>query len=163
MIDEALVRREKLQKLKDAGMDPYPAAATHRSATIGQVLDHFGDWSVAGRDTTLAGRVMTIRVHGAILFVDLLEASGRLQIVYKEETLGAQPFALFRDAIDPGDLIEVSGKLFTTKRGEKSLEATSWHILTKALLPLPEKWHGLQDVEQRFRHRELDILSNPEV
>lgn len=163
MIDEAHVRREKLQALKAAGMDPYPAAATHRSADIGQALIRFDEWSASQQETTLAGRVMTIRVHGAILFVDLMDESGRLQIVYKQEILGESSFALFRDAIDPGDIIEVSGVLFTTKRGEKSLEAKNWHVLTKALLPLPEKWHGLQDIEQRFRHRELDILSNPEV
>nr|MBP7134186.1 lysine--tRNA ligase [Patescibacteria group bacterium] len=72
-------------------------------------------------------------------------------------------FGLFRDNIDPGDFVEATGSLMLTKRGEKSLKITSWRILTKALLPLPEKWHGLKDVETRFRHRELDLLSNPEV
>src|SRR3989344_5212854 len=100
-----------------------------------------------------AGRVMITRVHGAMMFADVRDASGQLQIQLTQDRQGEASYALFRDSIDPGDFVQVAGTLFTTKRGEHTLAVTDWKVLAKALLPLPEKWHGLQDVELRFRTR----------
>lgn len=162
MADESIVRREKLEALERAGMSPY-ATSTERTNTIGDALEHFDEWSEAKKDVTLAGRVMTTRIHGALLFADIKDESGKIQILLKQDEMDEAAFNLFRDAIDPADFVQASGTLFTTKRGEKTLQVSSWKILSKALLPLPEKFHGLQDIEKRFREREMDLLSNPEV
>jgi len=162
MLDEIEVRRQKLQALQDAGIPPYPSkVAPHRE--VGEVLEHFDAWSEANKQVALAGRVMTIRVHGALMFCDLRDATGKLQCVFKEDACGAEAFALFRDRMDPGDFVRVQGTLFTTNSGEKSLLVSEWQVLAKALRPLPEKFHGLKDVELRFRRRELDLVANPEV
>ncbi len=162
MLDEAQVRREKLQRARALGLNPYPAAS-ERSASCGEALKHFESWIETIHPITLAGRILTIRVHGGMMFADLQDAEGKLQIAFKEDALGEEAFARFRDLIDPGDIVEASGTLFLTKRGEKTLNVTSWNLLSKALLPLPEKWHGLQDTEIRFRKRYLDLIMNPEV
>ena len=161
MPDERDVRLQKLEALKAAGQDPYPVDA-NGTATCGEVLENHAAWLEKGKEVVLDGRVMSIRVHGAMLFADLEDESGRIQLLFKEDET-AEAFVLFRDTIDPADIIEVTGVPFLTKRGEKSLKVSKWHVLTKAVLPLPEKWHGLQDVETRYRQRELDLLSNPEV
>ncbi len=160
-MDERDVRLEKLEALRNAGIDPYPVV-TERDATCGDAVGFFDAWSKDGRVVTLVGRVMTIRVHGGMMFADRQEETGKIQIVFKEDEI-AEAFALFRDHVDPADFVEVKGTLFLTKRGEKSLEVKTWRLLSKALLPLPEKWHGLADVETRYRQRELDLISNPEV
>jgi lysyl-tRNA synthetase, class II len=162
MLDEIAVRAEKLAALKAAGIDPYPKSV-HRDAMCADARGNYDAWSASAKKITLAGRVMTIRVHGKMMFFDLVDASGTMQIAMKEDGVGADQFALFRDRVDPGDFVEATGTLFTTKRGEVTLEASAWTLLVKALLPLPEKWHGLQDVEKRYRERELDLISNPEV
>ena len=163
MLDEAQVRREKLQKLIELGINPYPADSA-RDTSCADALERFGDLMKRAETITLAGRVLTIRVHGGMMFADLSDGGEKIQIAFKEDHLDANTFKLFRDLIDPGDIVEATGKLFLTKkRDEKTLEVASWRILAKALLPLPEKWHGLQDVEARYRQRELDLICNPEV
>lgn len=162
MIEEAIIRRQKLETLRAAGVNPYPSEV-HRTAMCADVFKLFEANAFEGKEVTLAGRLVTVRVHGAMMFSDLVDESGKIQLVLKEDELPAESFAQFRDLIDPGDFVEATGTLILTKRGERSLKIQSWRILTKALLPLPEKWHGLKDIEQRFRHRELDLLSNPEV
>ncbi|MFZ2803889.1 MAG: lysine--tRNA ligase [Patescibacteria group bacterium] len=161
MADESIVRREKLAALQEAGTTAYPATV-ERSATIGEVLERFDTFEASKEQVTIAGRVLTTRVHGALIFADIIDASGKLQILLKQDDLG-QAFDQFRDRIDPADFIQATGTVFVTKRGERSLEVASWKILSKALLPLPEKFHGLSDIETRFRKRELDLISNPEV
>ncbi|MBU1348937.1 lysine--tRNA ligase, partial [Patescibacteria group bacterium] len=160
--NEAEVRREKLRALEDAGIRPYPTAS-HRDTTCGDALARFDEWSAAEKCVTLAGRLMTTRVHGGLIFADLVDATGKLQILVKQDIVSDEAFGIFCDRIDPGDIIEATGTLFETKRGEKTLQVSSWAILAKALLPLPEKWHGLSDQELRYRHRELDLIANPEV
>lgn len=160
-LDERAVRLEKLERLRALGLDPY-AVEPARTATCVEVHESFDAWSTEGRSLTLAGRLFTIRVHGGMMFADLLDETGKLQLAFKQDELGSA-FDTFRDCMDPADIVEVTGALFTTRRGEKSLQVVSWRPLTKALLPLPEKWHGLQDVETRYRARELDLLSNEEV
>ncbi len=161
MLDERSVRLGKLEALRAQGIEPYPQES-HRSHLCGDVTADFGTFEASKTMVTLAGRVMSIRVHGGLLFADLRDGSGSLQLVFKEDEI-ADEFARFRDAVDPGDFVEATGTAFTTKRGEKSIEVGKWAMLAKALLPLPEKWHGLADIETRFRHRELDLLSSPEV
>lgn len=162
MQDELQVRREKLRAWQALGFNPYPTS-TKRDTRCGDALNMFEAWSTEQKTLILAGRIFTIRVHGGMMFADLGDESGRLQLAFKQDEIGETLFERFRDIIDPGDLVEVTGVLFTTKRGEKSLQVLDWTMLAKALLPLPEKWHGLQDVEQRFRKRELDILTNDDV
>lgn len=162
MLEESQVRRGKVALLKTRGFDPYPKE-TQRDARCGDAVAFFDAWSAEGRRITLAGRVQTIRLHGGMMFADLADESGKIQIALKEDEIGVESFATFRDLMDPADFAEVGGTLFQTKRGEKTLRVSVWRPLAKALLPLPEKWHGLQDVEARYRERELDLLSNPEV
>lgn len=156
------MRLGKMQALRKAGIDPYPAEA-ERDARCADARTHFDSWMEEGRAVMLAGRVMMTRVHGAMLFADLRDESGRLQIQLQVDRQGEESFNLFRDCVDPGDIVQVSGTLFRTKRGEETLAVTDWKMLSKALLPLPEKWHGLQDVETRYRERELDLIANEEV
>lgn len=160
-MDEREVRLGKLKALRAAGHEPY-AVDARRDTTCGQVLASFEARVEAAKPVTLDGRVMAIRVHGGMVFADLEDESGRIQLLLKEDEIG-EAFVLFRDTIDPADFVEAVGIPCLTKRGEKSLQVLSWRILVKALLPLPEKWHGLQDIEIRYRHRELDLISNPEV
>lgn len=162
MQDEASVRREKIKLLEASGMPAY-SAVVNRTVEIGQAVGRFEDWAEDGKSITLDGRVMTTRVHGALVFADLKDETGKIQILLKQDELGEALFSLFRDAIDPGDIVEATGTLFLTKRGEKTLQVTGWRILAKALLPLPEKFHGLQDIEKRYRERELDLIANPEA
>ena len=139
-------RLEKLKKIREAGLDAYPAK-TARTHTIAQAT---GEGVLV-----LAGRVMAIRGHGEITFMDLRDGTGTIQLFFK----GEHP----TETIDIGDFIEAEGTLFTTKAGEKTLHVTRSAMLTKSLLPLPEKWHGLQDVEERYRKRYLDLLINDDV
>ncbi|OGL73127.1 lysine--tRNA ligase [Candidatus Uhrbacteria bacterium RIFCSPHIGHO2_12_FULL_60_25] len=162
MQDEIDVRRGKLKVLRDAGMNPYPSRA-ERTASAAHAHADFDALSASGTPVTVAGRVMITRVHGAMMFADVRDASGQLQIQLTQDRQGEASYALFRDSIDPGDFVQVAGTLFTTKRGEHTLAVTDWKVLAKALLPLPEKWHGLQDVELRFRKRYLDLVMNDDV
>lgn len=162
MLQETDVRREKLRALQAAGIATYPSTA-NRNATCAETLENFSDWEKNKREVILAGRLLTTRVHGGLIFADLKDASEKLQILLKQDIVGDDAFILFRDRIDPADFVEVTGTLFETKRGEKTLEVKAWKILAKALLPLPEKWHGLADQELRYRYRELDLISNPEI
>ncbi|MFA6429079.1 MAG: lysine--tRNA ligase [Patescibacteria group bacterium] len=162
MLDEAQTRRQKLERLEAYGYAPYPQESA-RTATCAEVLAQFDAWTAEAKDVTLAGRLMTVRVHGGMLFADLVDGTGKLQIALKEDEIGAEVFAHMRDLIDPGDIVEARGTLFVTKRGEKTLSVRAWRPLVKALLPLPEKFHGLQDVETRYREREMDLVSNEEV
>lgn len=161
-VDERSVRLDKLARLKALGFVPY-ALEPKRTDLVAEVLASFDTSCAEAKSITLAGRLLTIRVHGGMMFADLADESGKFQIAFKQDEVGEEVFSQFRDLMDPGDIVEVHGHLFLTRRGEKSLAVESWRPLTKALLPLPEKWHGLQDIETRYRARELDLLSNPEV
>lgn len=149
------VRLKKLHLLKEAGMDSYPAK-TRRDHTLSDVREQFA--ALGNTTVSLAGRIMAIRGQGAILFVVLHDGTGTFQAVFKKDELEENLFKLFVDAVDVGDFIEVSGTLFTTQKGEESLLVKSWKMLTKTLLPMPEKWAGIQDDELRLRKRYLDLL-----
>src|SRR3989344_657814 len=155
------IRMEKLERIKQFGLNPYPAE-TKRTHTVEEALSNFAKFSKAKKKIVLAGRIRSIRGQGALLFLHLEDGTGKIQSLFKQDELGEQ-YKLFSDNFDIGDFIEISGILFETNRGEKTIEASSFVILAKSLLPLPEKWHGLQDEEERFRKRYLDILMNEEV
>lgn len=155
-------RLKKLNLLKEKGINPYQALS-HRTHTVAEVLSSFGALEGGGEKVVLAGRVLTIRGQGAILFADFMDGMVKFQAVIKEDTLSTDAFGLFRDTVDAGDFVEFSGTLFTTKTGQQSILVKEWTMLTKALLPLPDKYHGLQDEEERFRKRYLDLLTHPEL
>ncbi len=156
------VKIDKLNSLRAAGIDPYPAT-TKRTMSASEALASFDSLAESKKEITLAGRIMARRGHGGLIFFDLNDGGTKFQGIAKEDTLGAEGFKFFNELVDIGDIIEVTGTLFTTKKEEKTIEATHIGMLTKAILPLPEKWHGLVDVEERFRKRYLDLLMNEEV
>ena len=153
---------EKLELLRKAGINPYPEKSW-RTHEIRQALESFDKFSEDKERLVLAGRVMAYREHGASAFLDLEDASGQIQLYFKKDVVGDFDFDLFLKTIDIGDFLEASGFLMKTKKEEKTLEVEKYRLLTKALLPLPEKWHGLVDVEERYRKRYLDFIFNPEV
>jgi len=151
-------RLAKIKKLEDAGINPYPISSS-RTHTLASVRDSFEE----GKEVVAVGRIMAIRGQGGLLFVDLYDGTDSFQALFKKDEMDEKLFDLFSDTSDMGDFIEVSGSLFTTKRGEQSVEVKNWKMLSKSLRPLPEKWHGLKDAEERYRRRYLDILSNEDV
>lgn len=156
------VRIKKLKAIEKKGINPYPAE-THISMSLGKAIEDFEVLEKEGKEVWLGGRVMSLRGQGAIIFTTLFDGSANFQALLKLDVLGEEKFNFWNEVIDIGDFVEIKGKLFVTKRGEKSIEAVDWNILTKSLLPLPEKWSGLTDIEERFRKRYLDILTDPEV
>lgn len=162
MLDD--IRNERIRKLKtlrEKGIDPYPAR-TARDHSIAEIIDNFGTLETEKTALTIAGRIMSIREHGGIVFCDLFDGTGRMQTLLKKDVL-SNAYDLFMKTSDIGDIIEVTGTCFKTKRGEMTVEVSRWAMLTKTLLPLPEKWHGIQDPEERYRRRYLDILMNADV
>lgn len=158
------IRNERLKKreeLLQRGVDPYPAK-TGALSSIGEVIKKFAAFSRRKKSVTVAGRLMAKREHGGSLFCDLQDESGSIQLYFKEDVL-KDAYRLFLDTADIGDFISGEGRAFQTKRGEKTIEVREWRMLAKSLRPLPEKWYGLQDVEERFRKRYLDLLMNEEV
>ncbi len=161
-LDEVRAERlKKLELLKAAGINPY-VATVNRTHEIAAVLKDFSTIESGKTVVTIVGRVMVVRGQGAIMFVVIQDATGRLQAVFKEDNLEEKTFNLFKDVVDAGDFIEVTGTLFVTQRGEKSLLVDGWHMVTKSLLPLPDKYHGLQNEEERLRKRYLDLLGRDE-
>lgn len=156
------IRIKKLSILKERGIDPYPAKS-NREMSLKEALEKFEDLEKSSENKWLVGRIMSIRGQGAIIFITLNDGTANFQALLKKDILGAEKFDLFTETIDIGDFVEVFGSFFVTKRGEKSVEVKDWNILAKSLRPLPEKWHGLQDMEERFRKRYLDILMDEEV
>ena len=155
-------RLRKLELLKEAGMEAYPVS-TGRDISNADFLDTFEERENRGDTSILAGRVLSRRGQGGIMFADLNDGTIKAQVVLQENEMDAVLFKLFADTIDIGDFIEVRGKAYTTKRGEKSLLAIEWKMLAKSLSPIPDQWFGLKDEEKILRERYLDILLNPEV
>ena len=156
------IRIEKLKKLEALGMNPYPSTVP-QDMTLSEVKDTFEALEKSGDEKSVAGRIMAIRGQGAILFVVLYDGTAQFQIVLKKDVLGEEILQQFVDLIDIGDFISFSGTFFVTQRGEQSMQATRFVLAAKSLLSLPEKWHGIQDDDERFRKRYLDILTNSEV
>ncbi len=154
-------RLEKLTTLQKRGLNPYPIS-TNRDFSLSEVEADFPNLSKK-KSVTIAGRVMALRGQGGLVFADVSDGTGRFQILLKKDEMKEEAFPLWSESVDIGDFIEASGALFVTKRSEKTLAVASWRMLAKSLRPLPEKWHGLTDTEERFRRRYLDILMNEEV
>ncbi len=155
-------RLAKLKKIKQLGLEPYPAQSG-RDHLVSEVLAEFSKWQKTEKPLTIAGRLRSWRRHGNLSFAHLEDASGRLQIAFSKAEVGADSYKILTKLVDVGDFLEVKGIAFTTRKGEKSLMAKEWRFLAKALRPLPDKWHGFKDEEERLRKRYLDILFNPEV
>ena len=155
-------RSEKLATIKKAGINPYPIK-TKRTHTIEESLINFEKFSKVKTKLSLAGRIRSIREQGALTFLDFEDGTAKIQAYFKKDKLGEKTYKFFLDNFDIGDFIEITGILFQTKRGEKTIEVSDFRILAKSLLPLPEKWHGLKDVEERFRKRYLDLIINPKI
>lgn len=149
-------RLAKIARLKDARMDPYPARSL-RTHSVGEFLENHAVLERGGEQVTLAGRVMSIREHGGSLFIDIFDGT-KGQCFVQSAKLGAAVYELFVATVDTGDVVEISGPAFTTKRGMPSLDATGWRMLAKSLRPLPDEWYGIKDEDERFRKRYLDIL-----
>jgi lysyl-tRNA synthetase class 2 len=162
-LEEIRVERlKKLELLKEKGMNPYPIV-TKRSLSVADALETFEKLEKAGKKVTLAGRVMAVRGQGALVFFNIRDGEAMIQGLLKRGELSEDLLMLFQDAIDIGDFVECTGTLFVTNRNERTILVKSWKILSKSLRPLPDKWHGLQDVEERFRKRYLDTLMSADV
>ena len=155
-------RVKKLERLRDAGMNPYPAE-TKRDIWILDFNAQFTELVEESRPLTIAGRLMSLRGQGGIMFADVFDGTGKTQVVLQKTEMEEKLFQLFADAVDIGDFIEIHGVAFKTKRGEQSLKVSHWKILAKALQPIPSEWYGLKDEELKLRQRYLDILLNDEV
>jgi lysyl-tRNA synthetase, class II len=147
-------RAEKLQKIKALGLDPYPQPNLKSKNTCEEAL------SSTDKTVTVAGRLMLLRGHGKILFADLHDRTGKIQLFFEANTL--QEKMDLTKLLDLGDIISATGTVFKTQAGEVTIRVSEFQILAKNLRPLPEKWHGLTDVEERYRQRYVDLIVNPE-
>ncbi len=154
-----LVRRRKMESLREKGVEPFGRKfeADHYSTDI---LDNFE--ALEGKEVTVAGRLISIRSHGKTVFAHLQDYTGQIQIYLRKDELGPEKFEIF-DLVDIGDFIGVTGIVFRTQKGETTVQVGDFTYLAKALRPLPEKWHGLKDVELRYRQRYVDMIVNSEV
>ena len=151
-------RVDSLSRIRARGIDPYPHSY-RRSHTIREAIALSEEQQAADQNTSLAGRVMARRSMGKMSFLDINDGSGKMQLSLRFDILGRERYEFLQD-IDIGDIVGVEGKLFRTKAGELTLEVSDFAMLSKSLRPLPEKWHGLADVEKRYRQRYLDLISN---
>jgi lysyl-tRNA synthetase, class II len=159
-------RREHLAALRSRGKDPFAPTRFPLEATAAELTARYGFLEVGqnaqAEGWSIAGRLMSIRTAGKTLFADLHDRTGRLQIYVRKDDLGEEQFAEWND-IERGDVVGVRGYMFRSKKGDLTLHVTTFELLSKALAPLPDKWHGLQDVEKRYRQRYVDLIVNPGV
>src|SRR5690348_3564847 len=163
--EQIVVRRKKLSAIRERGVDPYPNdfRPDHTTADVHARFGSLDEAALAGAaNVAVSGRVMAVRDFGKAGFLHIQDQSGRLQVHARRDRLGDERFELYR-LLDLGDVIGVVGRPFRTRTGELTFEATDLRLLAKALRPLPEKWHGLQDVEARYRQRYVDLIVNPET
>lgn len=161
------VRREKLSRLIELGVEPYRARFGEPGGLwyTGELLEKFEGLEAgeqAGEEVSAAGRIMAVRKHGKVTFADLKDSKGSIQLMLKKDVLGEKEYDTFAE-LDVGDWLGVTGKVVRSRRGELSILADSYQLLSKSLRPLPEKWHGLKDLERRYRQRYLDLLMNEEA
>lgn len=153
------VRREKMTAIAAQDIEPFGRKYnyTHHANDIIEGFE-----TLEGQTVRVAGRIMTIRGHGKASFAHLMDMSGQVQVYFRQDAIGEEAYNLFH-LIDLGDLVGIEGTVFRTQKGEISIKAANFEFLAKALRPLPEKWHGLKDVEMRYRQRYLDLIVNPDV
>ncbi|MBN2127162.1 MAG: lysine--tRNA ligase [Candidatus Diapherotrites archaeon] len=156
-------RKQNLQKLLDAGINPYPYKfeAGNKASEIHEKFDSLKEAEETKEKVSVFGRVMSCRVMGKMAFLDLMDETGRIQLVFRQDLI-EKKFDLLK-AVDIGDFLGIQGTVFKTKRGELSVLINDFEFMGKALRPLPEKWHGLKDIETKYRHRSLDLIMNPET
>ncbi len=157
-------RLEKLHALRERGVDPYPPRF-YPSHSILQVKKGFSSLAPeekSGKTVTVAGRLVAMRRMGRAAFLDLRDGTGKIQVHASLDALGEEEYSGLCDS-DIGDFLGITGEVFRTRRGELTISTAQWQLLSKSLRPLPEKWHGLKDVELRYRHRALDLIANEEV
>ncbi len=164
--DQVQQRRKKLDELREMGVDPYPPRYAPED-TAAALLGEAGELTAEeveslDRKTRVAGRVMALRKFGKAVFTHIQDGSGRIQLYLRKDGLSPEDFAVLKK-IDIGDVIGVEGVLFRTRTNELTVQASTLTLLAKSLRPLPEKWHGLKDIEQRYRQRYLDLIVNPDV
>jgi lysyl-tRNA synthetase, class II len=157
-------RREKLERLRSEGIEPFPHEFERRTPIADVRAAHEG---LAGGEETdatyrVAGRLLARRGHGKSAFLDLVDGTGKIQLHSQADVLGPEKHGALLH-VDLGDLIGVEGTAFATRKGELSIRVSSWDLLAKSMRPPPDKFHGLEDVETRYRHRELDLIANPET
>ncbi len=166
MEDELAARLAKLDEMRARGEDPYPVRFD-RTHTLREVREHWDDKIDPGVSTDdvvrVAGRVLLKRTQGRLVFANVRDGSGQLQLFVSQGVLGADAFARFGDELDRGDWVGVEGKVMKTKLGELSVNVSSYQVLSKALRPLPEKWHGLSDTDTRYRQRYVDLIANDDT
>lgn len=159
--EQMQVRIDKMHKIEEHGWKPfgYRFLYTHRAADIAAQFDELSEKET---EVKMAGRIMAIRGHGKTCFMDMQDKTGRIQVYVRKDVLGEENYALIK-LMDIGDTVGITGTAFRTHMGELSIKANSVEMLSKSLRPLPEKWHGLKDVETRYRQRYVDLIVNPEV
>ncbi|MDD4290334.1 MAG: lysine--tRNA ligase [Patescibacteria group bacterium] len=160
--DEYEIRIKRLEKIRELEIDPYPAKA-QRDYYIKDVIDKFDDLEKKSSKFFIVGRLRSNRSHGNLTFAQIQDDSEMIQIALSKKEIGDEKYKQFVNLVDVGDFLEIQGNCFTTHKGEKSIMVSDWKFLSKALRPLPEKWHGFKDEEERLRKRYLDILCNPEI
>ena len=154
------IRRDKLENLRELGKDPFKTTKYNITHNSSEIIEDFE--RLEGCDVVISGRIMTKRVMGRASFAHVLDSKGQIQIFVQVNQLGKDAYEEFKD-YDIGDIIGVSGEVFKTKKGEISVKAMNIDLLAKSLRPLPEKWHGLRDVDLRYRQRHLDLIVNPDT
>ena len=154
------VRREKLDKLKQEGKNPFEITKFNRTHTSKQIVDNYDE--LEGKDVTVAGRIMAKRIMGKASFVHIQDCDGKIQSYVSINDLGEESYQAFKED-DIGDIVGITGFVFKTRTGEISIHAKELTLLSKSLRPLPEKYHGLKDTDLRYRQRYVDLIVNPEV
>ncbi|MGE5264999.1 MAG: lysine--tRNA ligase [Acidobacteriota bacterium] len=159
--DQEQQRYQKLARLRERGVEPYPLRAS-RTHTAREAIDAFtGGAALEG--VRLAGRLLSLRDMGKLTFGHLQDGSGKIQLMFRRDAVGADQYAMLHKDLDLGDFVGAEGSVFRTKTGEITLQVSRFELLAKTLSPMPEKWHGLKDTETRYRQRYLDLLSSEEV
>lgn len=159
-----LIRKKKIDILKKLGIDPYPIDI-QRDYEINNIISLFDDFLKKNNKINIVGRIRAMRPQGSLIFFEVDDGTAKIQCLLKKDDIGeaGQGFNLFLDVVDVGDFIHVCGTPFVTKRGEKTIKVDTWKMVSKSLRAMPEKWHGLQDIESRLRYRYLDMLFNDDV
>ena len=158
--EQERVRREKLVQLQQEGKDPFDVYKVNRTHSSQEVKDNFD--TLEGKEVTVAGRIMSKRGQGKVVFSDIHDRDGKIQLFIKIDEVGEEALKQYKTN-DLGDWVACTGEVFKTKTGEISVKAKTIELICKSLKPLPEKWHGLKDPDLRYRQREVDIITNPEV
>ena len=158
--EQERLRREKLVQLQEVGKDPFDVYKVNRTHSSQQVKDNFEE--LEGKDVTVAGRIMSKRGQGKVVFSDIYDRDGRIQLFIKIDEVGEEALKQYKTN-DLGDWVACTGEVFKTKTGEISIKAKEIELICKSLKPLPEKWHGLKDPDLRYRQRYVDLIVNPEV